>query len=500
MGGLLAGAGAITIAIGVGIAPATAAAPGELDGFEYVALGDSYQAGFGLTPFSTTSPFAGDPNGCYQADSPTEGDYPRRVTTDLGLALSDQTCSGAVTANLGYPQPTTTLPVPPVSLETFPTLSGTEAKQVTMDGVTAPTFQNEALSDSTDIVTVGIGGNDLGFTDIAESCMRLAVGPGTKATGMEALTSISVDNCKDVFESDAPEYAEYQISTRLTDYIEPRIEAVFQAIDEQAPNAQVFVVGYPQLAPETATDACFKLTSPPSDDNVPFSGVDMMYLHQVEKALVDIVRARAAAHGFHFVDAWPSTAGHTLCDGAESWIEPLDVAFPTGSVCPTDYMPLGKDGTTYICVKLGALHPTTAGVENLHQLVKASVEHAFYVRVHGDASPGSTITVEGGGFAPGETVDVVLHSTPVTIGTPTADARGSFSAAMTIPGDVPAGSHTVVATGAASGRAFSAGVVLALPATGSGLDAAAPTAIGGALLLLGIALLAIRRRGATRRG
>lgn len=44
--------------------PATAAQPGGLDGFEYVALGDSYSAGFGLEPYSTTTPFTGDPNGC----------------------------------------------------------------------------------------------------------------------------------------------------------------------------------------------------------------------------------------------------------------------------------------------------------------------------------------------------------------------------------------------------------------------------------------------------
>ena len=46
-------------------APATAnGGSGPLDGLDYVSLGDSYQAGFGLTPFSNTSPFAGDPNGC----------------------------------------------------------------------------------------------------------------------------------------------------------------------------------------------------------------------------------------------------------------------------------------------------------------------------------------------------------------------------------------------------------------------------------------------------
>lgn len=151
------------------LAPGAGAAGTEdLNGLEYVSLGDSYQAGYGLVPFSNTSPFAGDPNGCYQADA----NYPHGIATALGLTIDDQTCSGAITANVGYGSATVPASVANVILPTLPTVT---TPQTTSSGMTAPTVQSGGLSADTDIVTVGIGGNDLGFSYIATSCIRLTI-------------------------------------------------------------------------------------------------------------------------------------------------------------------------------------------------------------------------------------------------------------------------------------------------------------------------------------
>lgn len=82
-------ASAAVFLVAAAAAPATAAAydaPDATSGLEYVALGDSYSAGFGLIPYSET-PAAG----CYQALA----DYPHLVAAELGLTLDDRTCSGA---------------------------------------------------------------------------------------------------------------------------------------------------------------------------------------------------------------------------------------------------------------------------------------------------------------------------------------------------------------------------------------------------------------------
>ena len=62
--GAIAACSGATLIIVAG-APAIAAVPAGLD---YVALGDSYSAGYGIAPFSATSPFTATPstdlNGC----------------------------------------------------------------------------------------------------------------------------------------------------------------------------------------------------------------------------------------------------------------------------------------------------------------------------------------------------------------------------------------------------------------------------------------------------
>ncbi len=65
----------------------------------------------------------------------------------------------------------------------------------------------------------------------------------------------------------------------------------------------------------------------------------------------------------------------------------------------------------------------------------------------GDGVPGTATTVSGSGFQPYDAVDVYLATTKV--GSAPASARGEFSAAVTVPATMVAGSVQVVATGRA---------------------------------------------------
>jgi LPXTG-motif cell wall-anchored protein len=491
LGGIAAVLGATCIAVAVSIAPASAAQPGELDGFEYVALGDSYSAGYGLVPFSATSPFTAtpstDPNGCYQADA----NYPHLVATQLGLGIDDQTCSGAISSNIGFGTGVT-ITAPPV-INTLPTLPTGSVVQTTATGQIAPQLQSAGLSATTDIVTVAIGGNDLGFADIAEACIRLTNGPGTDVTGLQILASVTVANCQDYFD-DATTYPDAYLQTRLATYVVPRINAVMAEIKAAAPNAQVFVVGYPQIAPSdpTVADGCFTSPLPPATETVPFSGTDLLFIHEIEIQLDAALQSAAAAQGFHFVSTAASTAANTLCS-ADPWISGLTVAYPAGGICPVNTMPLGHDGNVYVCVTLGALHPNASGVANLAAVVGAALPTAFAMQLTGGSpEPGGTISFSGSGYQPGEQVSVVLHSFPSALGSFTASASGAFSGSAVIPGDVPPGAHTLTGTGLTSGRAFSAAVSVTLPATG--LDVGPWLTLAGVLLLAGGALLFSARR------
>jgi hypothetical protein len=68
-------------------------------------------------------------------------------------------------------------------------------------------------------------------------------------------------------------------------------------------------------------------------------------------------------------------------------------------------------------------------------------------------APGSNVTANGSGFAPGETVDVSFNGQAV--GTPSVNNGGTFSLAFTVP-NTPPGQYAVLAKGQTSGATASA--------------------------------------------
>lgn len=128
-------------------------------------------------------------------------------------------------------------------------------------------------------------------------------------------------------------------------------------------------------------------------------------------------------------------------------------------------------------------------------------------------APGAPVTLSGGGFEPGTTVEIWMRSDPVLLETTRAGAEGAIDATVRIPADAPAGEHTLEARGAAAGggtNILSAQIVVAgegSPGTGpTDPSETAPGATPGAavddgalpftgmpaalLALLGLALLA----------
>jgi len=112
------------------VAALVAATPAAAD---YVALGDSYAAG-------PVIPLQIAPFGCLKSNN----NYAHLAARQLGLALTDPSCSGAETEDMTATQGVTPGPNPP---------------------------QFDSLNRHTTVVTLGIGGNDIGFTGIAENCL-----------------------------------------------------------------------------------------------------------------------------------------------------------------------------------------------------------------------------------------------------------------------------------------------------------------------------------------
>ncbi|MCO7218408.1 fibronectin type III domain-containing protein [Klenkia sp. PcliD-1-E] len=116
---------------------------------------------------------------------------------------------------------------------------------------------------------------------------------------------------------------------------------------------------------------------------------------------------------------------------------------------------------------------------------------------------GQKLTLQGDGFAPLSTVQLLVYSSPVSLGTVVTDGSGRFSVEVTIPAGLANGTHHLVATGVdADGNTrnlvvqvtVSGGVVTDASLATTGFTAV-PVAVGGGLVLLtGAGLLVGARR------
>ncbi len=138
----------------------------------------------------------------------------------------------------------------------------------------------------------------------------------------------------------------------------------------------------------------------------------------------------------------------------------------------------------------------------------APAELGIALRVTPQGTPQDrSFLVSGSGLEAGSTVTIVLHSSPVTLATVTVGPDGSFSTTVTLPTDLAAGTHTIIASGtSAFGLPVTSSAQFvqdppdppapALPTTG--FDAGTGTALGAFALLTGFGLIRLGRRRARR--
>ena len=223
---------------------------------EHVHLGDSYASGTGVQPLLEGSPFL-----CMRS----QRNYGQLLSEEHGWKTTDVSCAGATTDDLTDTQYEGSPP------------------------------QLDALDDSTDVVTLTLGGND---SDVFST----AVGECTRR-GREDPSGAP---CADVVE---------RLTQRLQNRTAPALTEGFRAIREAAPNAKIYVVGYPWITPDG--DGCY--------DEVPIAAGDLPGLHRLNATLNEVVRAAAEdADGVTYVDMAARSEGHDACAGeGQRWVEPM---------------------------------------------------------------------------------------------------------------------------------------------------------------------------------
>ena len=226
------------------------AGPAAAAGANYVALGDSYASGVG------------------------SGSY----TSSSGSCLR---------STLAYPQLWANAHAP--SSFTFVACSGAKTTDVNAN-------QLSALSSATSLVSITIGGNDVGFATVMEDCVLYS-------------TSTCVSDVNQ---------AEQVAQTQLPGWL----DTTYNGIRSHAPNARVVVVDYPRFYHDLWY--CIGLSS--TDRNKINEGADV---------LDTVIQSAASRHGFSFADVRPAFAnGHEICD-SNSWLHSVDWSNIVQSYHPT---------------------------------------------------------------------------------------------------------------------------------------------------------------------
>ena len=262
--------------------PSTARSSAALTQGSYVALGDSYTAGPDIPDQDST------PAGCQRSSQ----NYPALVAQSLGFASSrvrDVSCSGATMADL-------------------------TGAQSTSGGVNAA--QLDALSASTTLVTLGIGGNDVDFAGVLTRCVEVDLVPsliGSAASGASP--------CKSYYTSGGTDQIEQKIQAAATG-----LTSVLSQIAERAPHAHVFVVGYPDLLPSSGSGCAGSLG---------ITSADLVFLNQEELRLNSMLEVNTKTAGAVYVDTYTPSQGRDACaDQDVRWIEPLVPASPAAPLHP----------------------------------------------------------------------------------------------------------------------------------------------------------------------
>lgn len=243
---------------------------------EYVALGDSWSAdvvilnaqGFPATEYA--------PIDCAQS----QVNYPKLVAKALAVpTFRDATCGSATTNDFYSPQ--TGLPT---------------------GGTNPPQFNR--LTKTTDLVTVGIGGNDAGFASAAVSCINLLP---TNTSAFEALmlpvgipflgSGVPIGGCKQRFVKNGRDLLAERIAAS-----EIKLVNALKAIHQRSPRARILMVDYLDGIP---AKGCYPL--------VPITDVDMAYLHATFGRLNAMVKRAAARGGAEFVNTFADSHGHDVC-------------------------------------------------------------------------------------------------------------------------------------------------------------------------------------------
>jgi len=296
--------------------PALPAAPTDIHG-GYLALGDSYSAGEGLTPFESATV----QTHCDRSANPTSPAYPTVLAGMLKLTPGQfffTACADAVVADVLHP--------------------------VNRSGIIVPPQVDPQQDAGVGLVTLTIGGNNAIFANVVQSCL-IAGNCFTEQfppAGVAERTAVHVP--QGLLKS--------QWGPQTIEEVGTEDAAVFAVLRKDFPSARIVVIGYPYLFPATASPG-FPFY-PPMCASVlnRLSQPERQDMRGLQDELTNRTYEEAVAAGIEFVSPDAIWGEHTPCGAAGQY---------TNSVKPYLNFPNPING--------GSFHPNAAGQQALAALV-----------------------------------------------------------------------------------------------------------------------------------
>jgi lysophospholipase L1-like esterase len=228
---------------------ASTASGGHHHSASLAALGDSYSSGEGNPPYLAA-------DGCDRSAQA----WPLLAAAKLHWAVTNLACSGAQT---------------------------THVVSTPFKGQLPQVAALAALRPRPDVVTITIGGNDIGFSNVG-ACFSPAIPDCTGIIAAADLTILTV--------------------------LPGRLAETYRAVEAAAPWAKLVVVGYPRLVPSHQSDVteCGSVLTDP----------ERRALNHAVDLLNGVIAVQARRAGARYVDVSRTLKGHELCT-SDSWLVPL---------------------------------------------------------------------------------------------------------------------------------------------------------------------------------
>jgi lysophospholipase L1-like esterase len=405
---------------------------------DYLALGDSYTSGEGAFNYRTETDTPD--NRCHASVHA----YPALLTRELFSAAGGHSvaCSGAVLNDIGNRSMQYRGQVRGVAdLEALQSKQAALLTSVLTNHLPGYIAQHHFLKqDQPRIVSVSIGGNDIGFGDIVASCVV-----------PHATIHMSDNTCFNTYE-DRLEVLE-QIDRTV-----PRWSTLFSQLSKAAPGSNLYVIGYPDIISDRGS----------CDLNVQLNQSEREFARELVTYLNASIQKAALSAKVTYVDISDALVGHRLCEAARQ-----NVAV-NGITAGTDAGILGTDiigsesfhpnALGHILIAQAILkktdsftsHQTAAEppkTDSSKFLDKPKTNRVVRVRVPATVTTKKILYRQGGaqvvidgpsvGLRSGNTYSIILGSTGQSLGTVTSGQDGSVEIVVTIPVNTPSGGTTV---------------------------------------------------------